>query len=53
MSRPALILLSVVLTLIVSACASQQTDEDRVHGSAGVQMFSDNIAAGIHGRMPF
>ena len=50
-------LLVLVLALgficTLSGCANQQTDKDRVHGSAGMQMFSNNLAAGAHVGVPF
>ena len=39
--------------LVLSGCANQQADKDRVHGGAGMQMFSNNLAAGAHVGVPF
>ena len=49
-----MLMLSVIgFALVLSGCAHQQTDKDRVHGSAGMQMFSNNLAAGAHVGVPF
>ena len=39
--------------LMLFGCVSHRDSNDRVHGSAGMQMFSNNLAAGARLGVPF